>query len=107
MYDIYSWTIAIKSLFAGANLENTSGTNGSASISGYSGNYSDDGEDLSLLMDEAKTMMKVGSYHENIVNLQGITAKLGDGMISEVSLLEVHIYLYIYMKFAVKKIFIP
>ena len=48
-------------------------------------------------MDEAKIMMKVGSYHENIVNLQGITAKLGDGMISEVSLLEVHIYLYIYM----------
>ena len=39
-------------------------------------------------MDEAKTMMKVGSYHENIVNLQGITAKLGDGMISEVSLLK-------------------
>ena len=94
-YDVYSWTIAIKSLFAGADLEDSSRTNGSASISGYSGNYSDDGEDLSLLMDEAKTMMKVGSYHENIVNLQGITAKLGDGMISEVSLLE---FPYIYSK---------
>ena len=92
-YDVYSWTIAIKSLFAGADLENSSRANGSASISGYSGNYSDDVEDLSLLMDEAKIMMKVGSYHENIVNLQGITAKLGDGMISEVSLLE---FPYIY-----------
>ena len=47
-------------------------------------------------MDEAKTMMKVGSYHENIVNLQGITAKLGDGMISDVSLLEFLIYTYIF-----------
>jgi hypothetical protein len=35
-------------------------------------------------MEEAKTMMKVGEYHENIVNLQGMTARLGDGIISQV-----------------------
>ena len=35
-------------------------------------------------MEEAKTMMKVGEYHENIVNLQGITAKLEGQLISQV-----------------------
>ena len=30
-------------------------------------------DDLDLLMEEAKTMLSVGNYHENIVNLQGIT----------------------------------
>ena len=29
-------------------------------------------EDVDLLMDEAKTMFSIGTYHENIVNLQGI-----------------------------------
>ena len=29
--------------------------------------------DIDLLMDEAKTMFSIGSYHENIVNLQGVT----------------------------------
>ena len=28
--------------------------------------------DVTLLMDEAKTMFSIGTYHENIVNLQGI-----------------------------------
>ena len=29
--------------------------------------------DIASLMDEAKTMFSVGAYHENIVNLQGVT----------------------------------
>ena len=29
--------------------------------------------DLDLLMDEAKTMYSIGGYHENIINLQGIS----------------------------------
>ena len=29
--------------------------------------------DIDLLMDEAKTMLSVGTYHDNIVNLQGIS----------------------------------
>ena len=41
-------------------------------------------EELSLLLDEAKTMWKVGTYHENIVNLQGITAREEDGILCQV-----------------------
>ena len=33
---------------------------------------SNDNADLDLLIDEAKTMLSIGAYHENIVNLQGI-----------------------------------
>ena len=36
-------------------------------------------------MEEAKTMWKVGSYHENIVNLQGITVKVEEETIHQVS----------------------
>ena len=35
-------------------------------------------------MDEAKTMMRVGEYHENIVNLQGMIVKLKDDLTSQV-----------------------
>ena len=42
-------------------------------------------DELALLLDEAKTMWKVGSYHENIVNLQGITAREKDGILCQVS----------------------
>ena len=40
--------------------------------------------DLGPLLDEAKTMLDVGSYHENIVNLQGVTCLIKDGRIVEV-----------------------
>ena len=50
--------------------------------------YSESGEgdmnEVSSLMDEAKTMWKVGSYHENIVNLQGITVGVEDESIRRV-----------------------
>ena len=42
-------------------------------------------EEISLLLDEAKTMCKVGSYHDNIVNLQGICVNVEDGSIRRVS----------------------
>ena len=35
--------------------------------------YEDTLDEIELLLEEAKTMWTVGSYHENIVNLQGIT----------------------------------
>ena len=77
----FSWTIAIKTL----GIPNESDkSNTSSKTSGYTGESYDEKEDLSLLMEEAKTMMKVGEYHENIVNLQGMTARLGDGIISQV-----------------------
>lgn len=41
-------------------------------------------DELPLLLDEAKTMWSVGSYHENIVNLQGITAREEDGILCQV-----------------------
>ena len=45
-------------------------------------------EEISSLMDEAKTMWKVGSYHENIVNLQGISVNVEQGSIRRVSNLQ-------------------
>ena len=30
-------------------------------------------DDIEALIDEAKTMISLGSYHENIVNLQGVS----------------------------------
>ena len=41
-------------------------------------------EDLGSLLDEAKTMLNVGAYHENIVNLQGVTCLIKEGRILEV-----------------------
>ena len=41
-------------------------------------------EDLGSLLDEAKTMLNVGAYHENIVNLQGVTCLIEEGRILEV-----------------------
>ena len=41
-------------------------------------------DDLGPLLDEAKTMLNVGAYHENIVNLQGVTCLIKEGRILEV-----------------------
>ena len=76
------WKIAIKTIRV-----INQGYNRTQSTSGYSApNYvpSDDDE-ISSLMDEAKTMWKVGSYHENIVNLQGISVHVEEGSIRRVS----------------------
>ena len=39
-------------------------------------------QEIGLLLDEAKSMLEIGTYHDNIVNLQGVTY--------EVNLTEVH-----------------
>ena len=80
----FSWTIAIKSLRIENEFDNTRQSTSSSRTSGYTGEIYDDKGDFSLLMEEAKTMMKVGEYHENIVNLQGMTAKLENEIISQV-----------------------
>ena len=35
-------------------------------------------QEVALFLDEAKTMLEVGVYHEHIVNLQGIAHKKGE-----------------------------
>lgn len=54
-------------------------------MGGYSQNPYKSDDEISSLMEEAKTMWKVGSYHENIVNLQGITVKVEEGSICQVN----------------------
>ena len=39
---------------------------------------------MRALMEEAKTMLEVGSYHENIVNLQGVTCLIEQRAILQV-----------------------
>ena len=35
-------------------------------------------QDMEVYLDEAKSMLEVGEYHQNIVNLQGITYKIDE-----------------------------
>ena len=74
------WKIAIKTTRT-TNLGNQYNRN----MGGYSQNPYKSDDEISSLMEEAKTMWKVGSYHENIVNLQGITVKVEEGSICQVS----------------------
>ena len=76
------WKIAIKT----TRVDNQ-GNSRNQNRSGYSkSNHApSDDEEISSLMDEAKTMWKVGSYHENIVNLQGISVNVEEGSIRRVS----------------------
>ena len=83
----FRWTIALKTL----RTKNENEKNGRSSncLKSSTSDYNaaetgDDEENLSLLMDEAKTMMKVGEYHEYIVNLQGITVKLQNDLTYQV-----------------------
>ena len=69
-----------------------------SSDSDYESNETcDEYENLTLLVDEAKTMMKVGDYHENIVNLQGITVKLMDDLNCQVIVIQYIVYLNIHI----------
>ena len=76
-----SWKIAIKTNrvtdHSTVRCTNRSG-------SGSSVSSEQDRNEVSSLMEEAKTMWKVGSYHENIVNLQGITVSVDAGTIKQV-----------------------
>ena len=85
-YPNFRWTIAIKTLRIENESDNTGKSTSSSKTSGYTGESYDKKEDLSSLMEEAKTMMKVGEYHENIVNLQGMTARLENEIISQVTI---------------------
>ena len=40
---------------------------------------------MGALMEEAKSMLEVGAYHENIVNLQGVTCIIENEIIQQVS----------------------
>ena len=75
----YRWKIAIKT-----TRTTNSGNQYNRNIGGYSHNPYKSDDEISSLMEEAKTMWKVGSYHENIVNLQGITVKVEEGSICQV-----------------------
>ena len=44
------------------------------------------GDNMGALMDEAKAMLEIGCYHENIVNLQGVTCLIDKGTIFQVIL---------------------
>ena len=60
------FTVAIKST-------RSLSSNARADVRGNNYDFdSNDNADLDLLIDEAKTMLSIGAYHENIVNLQGI-----------------------------------
>ena len=73
------WKIAIKT----TRVANEQSTRDPSSEAFSKPNQVDD-EEMSLLMDEAKTMWKVGSYHENIVNLQGICVDVEEASIRRV-----------------------
>ena len=77
------WKIAIKT---NRVINKGNPGNQSENQSGYakSNDVPSKDEDISSLMDEARTMWKVGSYHENIVNLQGISVNVEEGSIRRV-----------------------
>lgn len=76
-----SWNIAIKT---NRVTDHTTVRCTNRSGSGSSESSEQDRNEVSSLMEEAKTMWKVGSYHENIVNLQGITVSVDKGTIKRV-----------------------
>ena len=78
---LYRWKIAIKTnrVIDSSVIRCTN-----RSRNAYSESGEGDMNEVSSLMDEAKTMWKVGSYHENIVNLQGITVGVEDESIRRV-----------------------
>ena len=51
--------------------------------------------EIDLLMDEAKSMLEIKTYHENIVNLQGVTYKMND---EEDNLTEVYYIISLFIR---------
>ena len=74
----FRWNVAIKTV------RRPEGSRVCAGIK-YFKVYEGDRE-LPLLLEEAKTMWRVGGYHENIVNLQGITAREKNGSLTQVGI---------------------
>ena len=42
---------------------------------------------IDTILDEAKTMLRIGKYHDHIVNLQGITYEIDEQKTPEVSII--------------------
>ena len=78
---VHRWHVAIKTNKNGSGYEEPKNTSKHDTPIRH---CSDDNDCLSLLLEEAKTMWKVGAYHENIVNLQGITAREERGTLRKV-----------------------
>ena len=74
---IYRYAIGVKSIKkklasrGGETIDRVS-PSGSPDTNGNHDTLCSD-SDMKLLMEEAKTMLSIGSYNKNIVNLQGIT----------------------------------
>lgn len=74
------WHVAIKS-----NRATKVGTAGKVgALDDHDDDHDDDG--LPALLDEAKTMLEIGAYHDNIVNLQGIIAEQDGHSVTKVGL---------------------
>ena len=67
----FRFNVAIKSLRKIADTNKTTNSNDNCvhatGSKGEDGNISTQDSDIDLLIDEAKTMLSVGTYHENIV----------------------------------------
>ena len=76
---LFRWNIAIKTckLANQNNFLKEEGTDTSVS-------YRETFDEVDLLLEEAKTMWRVGAYHENIINLQGMTVGVVNATIQRV-----------------------
>ena len=77
-FDHSRWNIAIKNVKESDGLEHHKCRDATKCNCGF-----DDA--LYLLLDEGKIMSKVGGYHENVVNLQGISASVENEKIIQVN----------------------
>ena len=78
MYPLFRWNVAVKSIRRQENsfIYDSKGNEHAQILDSSYG--------IPMLLDEAKTMFSVGEYHDNIVNLQGMTATVDEGMLGKV-----------------------
>ena len=74
----FRWNVAVKSIRRQENsfIYDSKGNK--------HGEIIDSSYEIPMLLDEAKTMFSVGEYHDNIVNLQGMTARVEEGILGKV-----------------------
>ena len=74
----FRWNVAVKSIRRHENsfIYDSKGNK--------HGEIIDSSYEIPMLLDEAKTMFSVGEYHDNIVNLQGMTARVEEGILGKV-----------------------
>ena len=75
---LFRWNVAVKSIRRHENsfIYDSKGNK--------HGEIIDSSYEIPMLLDEAKTMFSVGEYHDNIVNLQGMTARVDEGILGKV-----------------------